>query len=123
MVDAQGGNRDWILHPELFPTATYSKAVLAPRNGYIASVDTEGYGIASLLLGAGRNTKEDTIDFAAGIRLCAKTGDFVKAGDPIAILYAEKESCFARAEAKLLEATHLGDVPPAEVPLILDVVE
>ena len=63
------------------------------------------------------------IDFAAGIRLCAKTGDFVKAGDPIAILYAEKESCFARAEAKLLEATHLGDVPPAEAPLILDVVE
>ena len=123
MVKAQGGNDDWILHPEKFPTAKYSRAVTANEDGYIVGVDTEGYGVASLLLGAGRNTKEDVIDFAAGIMLKAKTGDFVKAGDPIAILYSDKESGFDAAEARLRAATRIGKEKPQEMPLVLDVVQ
>ena len=114
MVAAQGGNRDWILDPALFPKAKYSKTVTAPQNGYIVRVDTEGYGIASLLLGAGRNTKDDVIDMAAGISLCAKTGDRINQGDPIAILYSEDESRFEAAEKRLLEATEFGASAPAE---------
>jgi len=75
MVDAQGGDKEWILHPEKFPKAKYEYVVTAKKEGYITGVDTESYGVASLLLGAGRNTKEDVIDPAAGIYLCAKTGD------------------------------------------------
>ena len=50
------------MQPENFPKAKYSYAVKAKESGYIVGVDTESYGEASLLLGAGRNTKEDVID-------------------------------------------------------------
>ena len=123
MVEAQGGNKDWILTPELFPAAKYSKEVVADTDGYITHVNTEGYGTASLLLGAGRNTMEDKIDFAAGIRLVKKTGDRVSRGDVIAVLYSEDESRFAGAEKHLKDATHIGSKKPDDVPLILDIVE
>ena len=123
MVQAQGGNPEWIYQPELFPKAKYSYTVTAPKDGYIASVDTEGYGVASLLLGAGRNTKEDDIDPTAGIVLVAKTGDYVKEGDPIATLYSSRENGFAASEARLLAATVLSKEKPQEIPLVLDVVE
>ena len=123
MVEAQGGDKEWILHPEKFPKAKYEYVVTAKKEGYITGVDTESYGVASLLLGAGRNTKEDVIDPAAGIYLCAKTGDFVKVGDKIAVLYSEKESGFAAAEERLLSATRIEENPPKAEPLILDIVE
>ncbi len=123
MVRAQGGDPEWIYHPENFPVAKYSRTVVAKESGYIHSVDTEGYGVASLLLGAGRNTKEDVIDPTAGIYLKAKTGDYVRAGDPIAVLYSGKESGFAAAEERLLAATHIAKEKPQQIPLVLDVVE
>jgi pyrimidine-nucleoside phosphorylase len=123
MVEAQGGDPEWIYHPELFPTAKYSYVVTAKESGYIASVDTEGYGVASLLLGAGRNTKEDVIDPTAGIILKAKTGDFVSVGDPIAVLYSGKEIGFAASEQRLLAATNISQEKPEAIPLVLDVVE
>ncbi len=122
MVEAQGGNKAWILQPELFPKATYSYVVMAEKEGYVAGVDAEGYGVASLLLGAGRNTKEDVIDFTAGILLKAKRGDFVRKGDPLAVLYSGKND-FEGAKARLLAATRIEETPPAEVPLVLDVVD
>ena len=123
MVEAQGGDKEWILNPERFPTAKYQYTVKATKSGYITGVDTEGYGVASLLLGAGRNTKEDVIDPTAGIYLLAKTGDYVEAGTPIATLYSGREDRFAIAEERLLKATQMGAEAPEEVPLILDVVE
>ena len=123
MVEAQGGNPAWILRTENFPVAKYSHTVLAKESGYIQSVDAEGYGVASLLLGAGRNTKEDVIDPTAGIYLKAKTGDFVQVGDPIAVLYSGKESGFAAAEERLLAATHIAAEKPEAIPLVLSVVE
>jgi pyrimidine-nucleoside phosphorylase len=123
MVRAQGGDAECIYHPEKFPKATFSHEVKATEEGYIVGVDTENYGVASLLLGAGRNTKDDVIDPAAGIYLWKKTGDFVRKGDVIATLYAEKESCFAVAEKRLLAATRFGANAPKEEPLILDIVE
>ena len=119
MVEAQGGNPAWILQPENFPVAKYSHTVLAKESGYIQSVDAEGYGVASLLLGAGRNTKEDVIDPTAGIYLKAKTGDYVKVGDPIAVLYSGKESGFAAAEERLLAATNIAEEKPQAIPLVL----
>lgn len=123
MVEAQGGDKTWILRPEKFPKAKYSYTVEAKESGYIVSVDTESYGVASLLLGAGRNTKEDVIDAAAGIYLCKKTGDAVQCGEPIAILYSEKESGFAAAKERFLQATKIGANKPKKRPLILDIVE
>ena len=123
MVEAQGGNKEWILNPELFPVAPHSMEVKAETAGYITDVDTEGYGTASLLLGAGRNTMADKIDFSAGIKLVKKTGDKVEKGDIIAILYTSEEHRFAAAAKRLIDATHIGSSKPDDAPLIYDIVE
>lgn len=123
MVAAQGGNVDLIDHPEHFRKAQYSHAVTASESGYIVKVDTEGYGIASLLLGAGRNRKEDPIDYAAGIILNKKTGDYVEKGDVIATLYANDKKLFAESEKRFLQSTVIGNEKPILRPLILGKVE
>ena len=123
MVEAQGGDSAYILDPSRFSAAKYAHAVKATEGGYLASVDTEGYGTASLILGAGRNTKDDVIDPAAGIRLLKKTGDRVEVGEEIAILYTERKETIASAEERLLQSTRIAENPPPETPLVLAVVE
>ena len=123
MVIAQGGNGELIDSPSLFKTAAYSHEVLADKDGYIAKVDTEGYGIASLLLGAGRNKKEDKIDYSAGIVINKKTGDAVKKGEVIATLYANNKDLFVESEKKFLQSTVIGREKPILRPLILGKVE
>ena len=123
MVEAQGGNKEWILNPELFPEAPYSYEVRSEKSGYITGVNTEGYGVASLLLGAGRNTMADKIDFSAGIKLVKKTGDKVEVGDTLAVLYTSDIARFEASKKKLIESTFIGEVKPDDEPLILDIVE
>ena len=122
MVKAQGGNAEYIYHPENFAKAPYVREVKVDKDGYIASVDTEKYGLASLLLGAGRNTKEDEIDLSAGYLLKKKTGDAVNAGDTLAILYASREELFDAAERTLLNATTITADAPEKRPLIFEVI-
>lgn len=118
MVEAQGGDKDYIYHPEKFAETAYKYEVKAPMDGYITHMDTEGCGIASSLLGAGRETKESQIDYAAGIILHAKTGDHVKAGDVLAVLYSNQEERFASASAKYLQSITIQDAAIKKEPLI-----
>jgi len=87
MVEAQGGDSSYITNPNKFSSATNIIEVLAPETGYIGAMDTEGIGIVAMMLGAGRETPDDIIDYSAGIELYAKTGDFVEEGFPFAKLY------------------------------------
>lgn len=123
MVKAQGGDVECIENPDKFKKAPFEAVVKAQKSGYIHNVDTEGYGIASLLLGAGRNTKEEGIDFSAGIVLCKKTGDYVREGEPIAVMYTSDENRFENAERKFIESTCISDEQPARRPIVLDRVE
>lgn len=123
MVKAQGGDVECIENPDKFEKAPFEAVVKAQTSGYIHNVDTEGYGIASLLLGAGRNTKEESIDFSAGIVLCKKTGDYVREGEPIAVMYTSDENRFENAERKFIESTCISDEQPARRPIVLDRVE
>ena len=122
MVEAQGGDRRWVFDTALFPQAPFTRTVRADRGGFLTRTDAEEYGRAALLLGAGRSKKEDVIDFCAGIRLLAKTGDRVEQGDAIAVLYTSEESLLDSAEAALLAATEIGDEQPAARPLIFDTI-
>ncbi len=122
MVAAQGGNAEFIYHPENFAKAPYVREVKVEKDGYIASVNTEQYGLASLLLGAGRNTKEDKIDLSAGYLLKKKTGDAIKAGDTLAVLYASREDLFDAAERTLLAATTITPEAPEKRPLIFETI-
>ncbi len=123
MVSAQGGDVECIDNPDKFAKAPYTMSVKAQKSGYIQRVDTEGYGIASLLLGAGRNTKEESIDFSAGILLKKKTGDYVTEGDEIAIMHTSDEKRFAPALEKFCLSTIIGDSAPKKRPIVLDRVE
>ena len=123
MVKAQHGDEKVIYNPELFPKAKYSREVKADKSGYIVRVDTEGYGIASLMLGAGRNTKEEDIDYSAGITLVKKTGDKVEVGDVIAVMYTNDANRFNGAVDRFMKSTEIADEKPEARPLVFERVE
>ena len=123
MVARQGGDPACIDDTNKFAKAQYAYAVKSEKAGYITRVDTEAYGLASLALGAGRNTAEDTIDYSAGIILQKKTGDYVEKGETLATLYSNDERKFETAERILLAATSFGPTMPEKTPLIYDIVE
>lgn len=122
-INAQGGNGKWIDNPHLFPEATYTYEVKSPCDGYIAKTDAEAMGIASVMLGAGRETKDDTIDMSAGIIMAKKTGDFVKTGDTLATLYSCNENSFENARNRFLSAIEFSDEKPSEEFLIYKVIQ
>ncbi len=123
MVERQGGDVLFVENPEKFRKAQFAYDVKAERDGYICGVDTERYGEASLILGAGRKTKEDVIDHSSGIILHRKIGDLVTKGDVIATLYTDKRDASASAAKKISDATVIGDNCPCRKPLVLDIIE
>lgn len=123
MIVAQGGDGGCIDHTERLPQAAHQREVRAGTDGYLYATDTEAIGIAAVLLGAGRETKESPIDPAAGIRMEKKAGDRVRAGDVLAVLYAADEAKFGPAEEKLRAALTLREEAPAPIPLIYALVD
>ena len=118
MVEAQGGDASVILDTEKFAKAPVTFDVVSDKAGYISHMNTEAIGISSCMLGAGRETKDSTLDFAAGIKILKKTGEYVEKGEKIAVLYASDEKLFAAAEKRYKEALVLSETKPCEEPLI-----
>lgn len=118
MVEAQGGDSAVILDTEKFEKAPFAYEILAEEEGYIVEMDTESCGIASSMLGAGRETKESEIDYAAGIIIERKVGDYVKKGDLLATMYASKEELFGAAANRYVKALTIAQEKPAETKLI-----
>ena len=119
MVAAQGGDTEVIKNSEKFKKPKFSFEIKSDRKGYISHMDTETIGIASSLLGAGRKTKEDSIDYSAGIKLIKKTGDYVKPLDVLCIMYADNEDLFAEAAKKFLSGLEFSDEKVNVGPLVL----
>ena len=118
MVEAQEGDSSVILDTEKFDKAPYSYEVKSSEAGHIINMDTEKCGIASVVLGAGRETKDSEIDYSAGIVLDKKTGDYVNEGDTLAVLYASSKDLFSKAESILKSAYTLSKEKAEEEPLI-----
>jgi len=83
MVSAQGGSTDW-----KFAEAEIQESLLAPADGIVTAVDAELIGKACLMLGAGRQKTDDTIDHAVGIAQMKKPGEEVKKGEPLAVVFS-----------------------------------
>lgn len=111
LVRAQGGDPGQVDSPESLPAAHSSMVVESPRDGFVSGLMADHVGQASMLLGAGRETKSSQIDLGAGIELKAKVGDAVTAGQPLAILYANDGSRLEAAGQHLLESYHFSDSP------------
>ena len=112
-ITAQGGNASVLEDFSKFPQASSVHEIYAPCDGWICHMDTQKVGEASSILGAGRMTKEDAIDFAAGIILRKKTGDYAKKGDVLATLYTNKPSAISESEAMFLHALSWSETQPA----------
>lgn len=118
MVEAQGGDSSVIKDTKKFGTTPYQREVKALKSGYVSHLNTEKCGIASVMLGAGRETLSSEIDYLAGIVLNKKTGDYVAAGDVLATMYASNEALFQKAEMLLQEAYAVELEKPVIQPLI-----
>jgi len=118
MVRAQGGDVSVIDDINNFRKAAYSHDIKADTDGYIAHMDTEGCGIASMMLGAGRETLDSKINMAAGIIIEKKTGDYVKNGDVLATLFADDENLFAKAEEKYRSSIKFSEKVVKRNPLL-----
>ncbi|HXK03657.1 MAG TPA: thymidine phosphorylase [Verrucomicrobiae bacterium] len=122
VVAAQGGNPQALDKFELLPNATGMREVTSPRAGYVAAIDAGDIGIASNMIGAGRDRKEDSIDPAVGIILEVKTGEKVDAGSVLCRLYYTKEDRVEEAAEMVEDAFRVSSQKPDERELILEVV-
>lgn len=122
-VELQGGDASYIYDTDKFARAPFSRNIVARESGFISHTDAQNIGVACMLLGAGRQKKEDEIDPMAGIILHKKTGDFVSAGEITAVMLSSDESRFAEAKEKFNSALSFSDIPPTKKPIILCEVE
>lgn len=119
-IACQGGDVSYISNPDTLLNATYKKDYLSPCDGYIAKLQADRIGVASMLLGAGRIRLEDTIDYNAGIIFKKSYGDYVKKGEAIATLYSDT-NLFGSAEKELGGAIIISEDKPSEEDLISNI--
>jgi pyrimidine-nucleoside phosphorylase len=117
-IAAQGGDPA----EDALPTAPVVTEVPARAAGFVRRIGAVDIGLAALRLGAGRQTKEDDIDHAVGIRCLKKRGDEVAAGEVLAEVYAQDEASAQRAVTEVLAAYELGDAAPPDTPIVLETI-
>ena len=114
MVELQGGDPRVVDDAKKLPQARHTTIVSSPKNGYLASLQCEQVGTACVILGGGRERKEDSVDPAVGIVLHKKVGDAVSVGETLATIHYNAETRAARAQ-QLLEASYqIADLPVRE---------
>ncbi len=118
MIEGQHGDPRVTENLSLLPEAGCSRQISAESSGYVSAMQSEEIGRACVLLGAGRMTKADKIDPAAGVVLSAEYGDAVQKGDPLLTMYAATEAQLDEAEGKLRAAITVSPEQPPERPLI-----
>ena len=112
----QGGDTRIVDNLDLLPQARYHIPFLAQSSGVVSQWVADEVGVAAMILGAGRETKEDIIDPAVGIELCVKVGDSIQAGQPLAILHSNREDV-SEVLARLSAAVSIAD--SAQVPELI----
>jgi pyrimidine-nucleoside phosphorylase len=123
MVELQGGDAQVIDDPKKLPQAQHTLQVSSADSGYIASMQCEQIGTACVILGGGRERKEDSVDPAVGIVLHKKVGDRVSAGEPLATIHYNAESNAARARQLIETSCEITNTAPlTKRPLIHQVI-
>jgi pyrimidine-nucleoside phosphorylase len=120
MVKAQGGDISYLEHPEKYKASTENQEFHADKDGHIEAMDAYQIGMASVLLGAGRQAVEDSIDPVAGIILHKKTGDTVRKGDAIMTLFADKPDKIEAGMSRIKNSVYYTERKPENRPLILN---
>ena len=122
VIAAQGGNPQVLDRFDLLPNATGAQEITTSRGGYVSGIDAELIGQASSMIGAGRNTKEDSIDPAVGVILEVKVGQKIEAGSILCRIYHTNEEHLSEASDLVEDAFKISQHPVEERELILEVV-
>jgi pyrimidine-nucleoside phosphorylase len=122
MVKFQGGDIAMIEDYGRLPKAGKTEMLKADCDGYISEIDCEEIGLAAMMLGAGRETKDSVIDMGVGLKLVKHVGDKISKGDVLAELYLNPERNNERAIERLRQAIKLSDKQVVAQKLILDIV-
>lgn len=122
LVKVQGGDVEYIDHPEKIPSAPYRLDVRAERSGYLTQVHAQQIGETAVELGAGRMKKTDLIDLSVGILVKVKVGDFVEKGTVLFEVLAQNESAAINAAARLQDALDWSDDKVDPLPLFYEVI-
>jgi pyrimidine-nucleoside phosphorylase len=122
IIARQGGDPRVIDDPARLPSASHVELVRARRPGYVAEVDAEIIGRATMFLGAGRQRVDDVIDPAVGAILHAKVGDQVREGEALIEVHHRDHGRIGEALALVAGAYRIEDAPPPAMPLILETV-
>jgi pyrimidine-nucleoside phosphorylase len=112
MVKAQGGEERIVDDRSRLPRAKATTAVAAPQSGFVTSIDCERIGVASLVLGGGREKKEDVVDPAVGLIVHKKVGEQVAAGEPLCTIHYNSDARLGEAEAMIKNAYKFSTEPP-----------
>ena len=123
LVEAQGGDLATIDEPQRLPQASWIENVPSPRAGYLSQVHARLIGEAAVLLGAGRARKSDPIDYAVGIEVLHKVGDYVDRDMPLFRIHANSKESAGEAQKLALEAYAWSKTPVKSLPLFYDLVE
>lgn len=121
-VSCQGGDVRYIEENTL-PIGEFARVVRASESGFISHIDAEKVGMSASLLGAGRISKTDRIDFGAGVMLHRNTGDRVRTGDEIAVMYSGNKDTLDAAEEMFVSAIEYSDTKPNDMPLIYGILK
>jgi thymidine phosphorylase len=119
IIAAQGGDARVVAEPSLLPRAAHRVDLPSPSAGFVASIDAREVGLCAVAMGAGRLRAEERIDAAVGIELCAKPGDAVTKGAPLARLHVQSSGLPDVAE-RLIRAFGIGKRAPKPKPLVID---
>jgi len=122
VIAAQGGDARQVEQPTLLPVAPVQVMLTAPHSGFVAGIDAEQVGLASMRLGAGRFKKGEPIDHRTGLYLYAKAGDYVKEGEPLVMVHARTEQEVDAVRAALLASYVWSDASVTVAPLIHDTI-
>jgi pyrimidine-nucleoside phosphorylase len=122
-VNAQKGDASYIEDLSKFESSKYKYEVRSSSSGYIASIDAEKIGLCSLMAGAGRETKEESIDYSAGIILTKKTGDKLEKDDIIGFIYTNKENMEQKLSEFFIEAIEVSNNPVKKQDVIIGLVD
>ena len=121
-VEAQGGDKRFVYQPELLPLGGIQLQVMNTEEGYVSRILAEEIGLASLVLGGGRLTKESEIDLSVGILLHKKRGDLVQSADALATIYANDMEKAKEAYGRIVRAYEIGKEPVEEVSMVKGVI-
>ena len=124
MVQSQGGDIEYILHPEKFEMAKNIIPIYAKQRGYVKNIDALEIGLSSMTLGGGRETLDDVIDMAAGIMLNKKVGDQVEEGDILCYLHSNKNVTLINRVAKnVLNAFEITSTKVEKPKVVLEIIQ